>query len=48
MAKNCYLIFSECGFLVCTTNHRKPELCDLHKADETEESYYKSENPDEE
>jgi hypothetical protein len=36
MAKNCYLIFNEEGYLVCTTNHRNPRLCDLYKEEENE------------
>jgi len=37
MAKNCWLVFNEEGYLVCTTNHSKPQLCDLYEEEESED-----------
>ena len=37
MSKNCYIIFNDDGYLICTVNHRKPHLCDLYKEDNESE-----------
>lgn len=37
MAENCWLVFNEEGYLICTTNHYKPHLCDLYEKEEERE-----------
>lgn len=41
MAKNCWLVFNEDGYLVCTTNHNKPWLCDLYEKEDAEQESVK-------